>query len=546
MPAHTSDTTIRRRQGRHGRWRVAWRGVLVAALGLALAPTQLVQATSFHCPAADVVCLIAAIHAANSTLEPDTIQLAAGTYMLTGVNNTTDGANGLPSITSALTIQGAGADQTVLERASSAPSFRLVHVASSGNLTIDGLILRGGGGSSGPDGGGLFNDRGLVSIMNTTFTMNVAGIEGGGLFNNGGTISIINSTFSDNGAIGGGGLANLSRRPTPSGTVHITNSTFSGNGANEGGGLLNYRATLILQNATVVDNFNIGFGGGGIDSWTDGTAEDPGSVVLQNTILARNENLSGPGDDCAGPVISLGHNLIGDPTDCTITLQPTDLVGDPGLGVFTDDGQPGRGHYPPLPDSPVIDVGDDSACPETDQLGQPRLGPCDIGAVEFQPTAPPSLAIRLNQSTFQPGETLRVTLDLSNPGPTLTTDVYVGIILPDGVNTLFLTNFSPIEGVMTTLDSDPRTFPRLLRNVSWPSGLRATQEDYFTHTFTGLEPFGTYHLLVGWTRPGSLDDGAIHDGDVLALAWAPFSFTRGSAEGLYTTMRAIRERHANK
>jgi uncharacterized repeat protein (TIGR01451 family) len=151
--------------------------------------------------------------------------------------------------------------------------------------------------------------------------------------------------------------------------------------------------------------------------------------------------------------------------------------------------------------------------------------------------AGPSLALTVNQATFQPGQTLRVTLDLSNPGPSLTTDVYVGVILPDGVNTLFPTNVSPLEGVITTLSSDPRTFARLLRNVSWPAGMRATQQDYFTHTFTGLEPLGTYHVLVGWTKPNSLEDGRMDEGDVLALAWAPFTFTRGGTEALYAKCR---------
>src|SRR5262245_37796818 len=50
--------------------------------------------------------------------------------------------------------------------------------------------------------------------------------------------------------------------------------------------------------------------------------------------------------DCTGLVTSLGNNLIGNPTftGCTITLQPTDLTGDPGLGTFTDNGTPGNGH----------------------------------------------------------------------------------------------------------------------------------------------------------------------------------------------------------
>ena len=93
---------------------------------------------------------------------------------------------------------------------------------------------------------------------------------------------------------------------------------------------------------------------------------------------------------CSGSVTSLGNNLIGDPTGCTITLQASDLTGDPGLGDFTDNGTPGNGHFPLLSTSQAIDAGNDAVCPRRDQLGQrrvniPRVGTsrCDIGAIEF-------------------------------------------------------------------------------------------------------------------------------------------------------------------
>ena len=72
------------------------------------------------------------------------------------------------------------------------------------------------------------------------------------------------------------------------------------------------------------------------------------------------------------------------PTGCTITLLPSDLTGDPGLGAFTDTGRPGNGHFPLLPTSQAIDAGNDALCPRTDQLGRRRLGPCDIGAIAFR------------------------------------------------------------------------------------------------------------------------------------------------------------------
>jgi hypothetical protein len=90
-------------RGRH----ILWRVVAVAAFGLALAIPHPAQAKTFHCGAGDVPCLIATITEANANGKKNTIRLAAGTYTLTSADNTTAGPNGLPSITSILTIRGA-------------------------------------------------------------------------------------------------------------------------------------------------------------------------------------------------------------------------------------------------------------------------------------------------------------------------------------------------------------------------------------------------------------------------------------------------------
>jgi hypothetical protein len=355
----------------------------------------------------------------------NTITLEAGTYTLTAVDNMTNGNNGLPSVTSVLTIQGAGADTTVIERGASAPGFRLVQVAASGTLTLEGLTLRGGspgtsavGGAilnhggrltlvhvtldhnSADFGGGLANSNGTVAIAETIFIRNGVPFGGGGFLNQGGTVLITTATFADNGASGaGGGLLN-----DPGGTVTITQTTFARNGTfgGTGGGLAN-RGTAFLQNTTIAGNTSLN-GGGGLSNDSGGTAilasstvadnqapagpaggglfNQGGQLIVLNTILARNTARNGP--DCAGAVTSLGTNLVEDPTGCTITLLPSDLIGDPGVGDFTDDGTPGNGHSPLLPGSPAIDVGNDAFCPPTDQLGQPRVGRCDIGAIEFQ------------------------------------------------------------------------------------------------------------------------------------------------------------------
>ena len=287
-------------------------------------------------------------------------------------------------------------------------------MAATGTLTLEGLTLRGGSqSSSGFPGGGLFN-RGTLALAETTVSGNLANF-GGGLRNEGGTVSIARAMFVENGVlIGvGGGVSNSS------GTMTITETTFARNGGDSGAALGN-GGTVLLTNSTLVDNIAFGFGGffnGGTAilinttiarSGTSGALINGGRVFLTNTTLADNPDgglvngsVAGPGGtviltntilahnrggrcDCVGPVISLGNNLIGDPTGCTIILQPTDLTGDPGLGDFTDNGAPGNGHFPLLPGSPAIDAGNDAFCPPTDQLGQPRVGRCDIGAIEFQ------------------------------------------------------------------------------------------------------------------------------------------------------------------
>jgi hypothetical protein len=386
------------------------------------------QAAEFTCASGDAACLIKAIREANANGEANTITLEAGTYPLTTVDNNTDGSNGLPSITSPLTLQGAGADAIIIERPAGTPAFRLMHVAATGALSLEGLTLRGGfasGGSRIEPGGGLFNNGGAVALTRTVLTGNTAGgggglanhrgtvlltqaliahnealspSNGGGLLNTGtlllsqttlahnraetggglatsGTALVMNTTVTDNEAVSGAGIFQ------GDGTLTIVTTTFARNqAAVEGGGLFGRMVTLL--NATLTDNS--GGRGGGL----------AGSAVLLNTLLARNtsmdlRSLGLRSPDCVGHVISLGTNLLGDPTGCTITLRATDRTGALGTGEFTSDGPSARGHVPLLQNSPAVDAGNPAFCPPTDQLGQLRVGVCDIGAVEFQPPIPP-------------------------------------------------------------------------------------------------------------------------------------------------------------
>src|SRR5262249_28260216 len=108
--------------------------------------------------AANVSDPIADINPANAAGGSNTIPRAAGkTFTLTGVDNTTDGSNGLPVIASgdSLTIVGNG---DVIERGGTLqkpPFFRLFEVDSGGSLALADLTLQGAAGFE--RGGAILN-----------------------------------------------------------------------------------------------------------------------------------------------------------------------------------------------------------------------------------------------------------------------------------------------------------------------------------------------------------------------------------------------------
>jgi hypothetical protein len=414
------------------------------------------EAKVYNCRSGDVTCLINAINAANATPQPDTIRLAGGNYALKRADNTTDGPNGLPSITSKIEITGRGSAQTVIQRDPSLDDeLRIIHVGESGDLTLNGVAIKKGRGVDFVrTASGVFN-RGASNIFNSTVSENLALFATGGVENaSSGTMVIVDSFITDNMGVDGGisgGILNAGkieiRRSTianncgessggianiAGGELEITESSITRNSAHAfaGVGILN-AGTLTITNTSVIENgvvcrltspfaaaaalsdsaaasleliggraiYNIG-GNVTINSSTivrnipslqglqsGGIFINEGTIELQNTVLAENASSEVPGDCFTtgnGEIISLGNNLIGDSTGCDIDLLESDVTGDAGLGMFTDNGNAGTGHIPLLASSRAINHGDDSSCPKHDQLGNKRKKPCDIGAVEFR------------------------------------------------------------------------------------------------------------------------------------------------------------------
>jgi len=134
--------------------------------------------TSFT--AATVSDLIADIHAANQAGGANAITLVApmpSPYVLTAVDNTTDGPTGLPVIAANdnLTIVGNG---DVIARSTTAgtPNFRLLNVAAGATFTLQNLTLQGGlalGAGVSAEGGAVYN-QGTLDLKGTTVQHNTA------------------------------------------------------------------------------------------------------------------------------------------------------------------------------------------------------------------------------------------------------------------------------------------------------------------------------------------------------------------------------------
>ncbi len=283
--------------------------VILAALLCVVTPSE---AATFACGAGDVPCLVSKIGQANSNgARSNTLRLPAGTWTLTTVDNSdTEGSTGLPVITSRLTIEGDGPEQTILERAADSTRFRLFQVAPEGNLTVRALTLQGGvvdidflqrGGGIRSLGsltltetvlannqawvGGAVESRGSLTCTRSAFTDNFADFVGAALALIGSGVKIERCVFLDNIAQGEAGIA----FDPGAGNIVIRKSLFSGNMATlssggGGGGV----GTVLIEDSAFVDNTSALHGGA--------LALDAGDVTLRDTLVTGNRaEVSGGG-----------------------------------------------------------------------------------------------------------------------------------------------------------------------------------------------------------------------------------------------------------
>jgi predicted outer membrane repeat protein len=315
-------------------------------------------------------------------------------------------------------------------------------VTSSSGITetavLDGFTLTGGNakGTSYDRGGGMFNYGGSPTLINITFSGNLATTYGGGMFNYGGSPTLTNVTFSGNSAsTGGGGMASLDdSHPTLTNVTFrdnfaisgggmyndsvlnlvLTNVTFSGNSAVNGGGMYTGNSSSpTLTNVTFSDNSAVAFGGGIYNSTCN--------PIVRNTLFVKGASAN----NCAGDAFAAGSTTnLADDTSCgSSTTQSANI----NLGLLGNYGGSTQ-TIPLLPGSAAIDAGNNAYCPATDQRGVGRGGRCDIGAFEAQRTIYLPLTLKNSRSYFEgPSEIENNDAYTEANGPLRSGRVYSGL-----------------------------------------------------------------------------------------------------------------------
>jgi dockerin type I repeat protein len=382
--------------------------------GLTLTVTNIDKHNDTACTTDDCT-LTEAINAANANADMNTILFAAG------VAGTIAGVpGGGYNIGAPVNIVGPGARQLSINAEGSAP---IVFIGSAG-VSISGLTLTNGRALD--FGGAIYNGAGLTltdCTISQSFALASGGVNGngGGLYNpSGATATLLRCTFVSNFAagFGGGGVFNA-------GTLTAMNCTLTGNTAPSGGGILsvsnNGNSLVTLRNCTITNNTATSTGSstvGGGGYYGEGAV---GNTLhhFSNTILAGNTNANNP--DLRGFGTTESNNLIGNlgqgGSGFTNGVNGDKVGVSAGFNILGNNGGQ-TDTWSILGTSPARDAGNNANAPATDQRRYSRNGLSDMGAFEFNGTAPPLVPIvNVVSSKVHGAQTFGINLPLSgNPG----------------------------------------------------------------------------------------------------------------------------------
>jgi len=317
-------------------------------------------------------------------LTTDTINLTSDIIFQSFYQKNANGKTASADIASPIVLDGMGHTlerdnnlACIINETSETDEFRLLYIASNGNLDLKNISIKNGcvdgGNNNSSSGGGVFSDGNLT--INTSQFINNKAIKAGAVENYGTITSINNSLFFNNKSLlEGGAINNLA-------TINeINNSTFSNNRGHFGGGFSNDGTINAISNTTFYGNTSFSDGGGIYNN----------SIInnLNNNLF--NMNIAPFGIDCFNGIgtISGNNNLSTHPSsNCgnagfisgldSNTVEP---LADNGCMTPLADGTCIKTHAL-LADSQAIDISISGTT--IDQRGYSNNGIRDIGAYEY-------------------------------------------------------------------------------------------------------------------------------------------------------------------
>lgn len=338
----------------------------------------------------------------GQTLSMD-VAVPAGTYNLTIADENSsvgDGTKGDLDISGTVVVTGAGSGITIINGGG---INRIFDIGTTGNLTVSGVSLRNGFGTTGVVGhqhGANIHNHGALTLSNAAI---IGGVAGPGW--------------------GGGGLTHASSATS---TV-VRNVSFGGNRGSNGAAIEVFGAAagdLQLDHVTVVGNQATAAGGGLY------TGNNAARVKVSNSLFVGNTPAN-----CDGTLTNLNGNMSTDASCAGFRRVPSGgLIGLSGP----------RDQYPLAPNSLAIDAAADTA--GTDQLGNPAADGNgdgvivrDVGASEAPQNTLPATDLAIRERLFArgnpvaPGGTLRLTAFVVNRSAQAATVSRILFTLPAGV-----------------------------------------------------------------------------------------------------------------